>query len=46
MVRIKHLHICTGANYVTVNGYTKLINENFDPDEHLFIVRDNADNPL
>ncbi len=46
MDRIKNLHISTGANYVTVNGFTKLINENFDPDDHFFIVRDEKTNPL
>ena len=43
---MKHLHICTGANYVTVNGYIKLINSSFNNEDHLFIIRDNVTNPL
>jgi len=46
MNNLKYLHICTGANYVTVNGFTKLINENFDPSEHLFLISDQESNPL
>ena len=42
---IKHLHIMTASNYATVDGYTKLINKNFDNKEHFFIIRDTADNP-
>ncbi len=43
--KIKHLHLMTDSNYVTVNGFTTLINENFDKEEHFFIVRDTAENP-
>lgn len=43
---IKNLHICPRANYVTVNGYIKLINENFNPEDHLFLVIDSPCNPL
>ncbi len=42
---VKYLHIMTASNYGTVDGYTKLVNENFDNDEHLFIIRDTKDNP-
>ena len=42
---IEHLHIMTASNYATVDGYTKLINNNFDNEKHFFIIRDTADNP-
>lgn len=45
-MEIKNLHICPRANYVTVNGYIKLINENFNPEDHFFLVIDTEENPL
>ena len=43
--KIKYLHIWNGSNYATINAFTRLINENFEPTEHFFIVRDSRDNP-
>lgn len=42
---VKYLHIMTASNYGTVDGYVKLVNENFDNNEHLFIIRDTKENP-
>ncbi|MBQ8164554.1 MAG: TDP-N-acetylfucosamine:lipid II N-acetylfucosaminyltransferase [Clostridia bacterium] len=43
--QVKYLHIMTASNYGTVDGYVKLVNENFDNKDHLFIIRDTKDNP-
>lgn len=43
--KIKYLHIWNGSNYATINNFTILINKNFDPKEHFFVVRDTPENP-
>ena len=43
--RIKYLHLFNGSNYATINNFTKLINKNFDPKEHFFVIRDTDENP-
>ena len=43
--KIKYLHLMTDSNYVTVNGFTALVNDNLNANEHFFIVRDTKDNP-
>ncbi len=43
--KIKYLHIWNGSNYATINNFTILVNKNFDPKEHFFVVRDTRENP-
>ena len=43
--RIKYLHLFNGSNYATINSFVKMINKNFDPKDHFFVIRDTDENP-
>jgi dTDP-N-acetylfucosamine:lipid II N-acetylfucosaminyltransferase len=38
------LHITTGANYVVTTQYIRFVNENFDINEHTFLILDKQEN--
>ncbi|MCR5693969.1 MAG: TDP-N-acetylfucosamine:lipid II N-acetylfucosaminyltransferase [Clostridia bacterium] len=43
--RIKYLHLFNGSNYATINNFVRMVNKNFDPREHFFVIRDSNENP-
>lgn len=43
-INIKHLHIMTNSNYKVVENYIRFINEEFNREDHTFLIRDSKDN--
>jgi dTDP-N-acetylfucosamine:lipid II N-acetylfucosaminyltransferase len=41
---VKLLHITTGANYAVTKQYVRFINENFNPQKHIFLIVDKKEN--